>query len=82
MHEDQRGRAVNWPQNIEVHILQRNIAATAEVGTRDVFPVPEGASKFVGLWAVPTRSDGNLKYPMFGTIFENDAGLATMKDQV
>jgi hypothetical protein len=69
MHENQRVRAVNRVQKVEKHFLQRSTELRDQNITNNVFEVPELAGDFVGLWAVPSK-DANLKYPMFGPIFE------------
>ncbi|KAK6081417.1 F-box domain-containing protein [Seiridium cupressi] len=73
MHENQRVRAVNLVKAVEVHLLQSGIAFEPDERLKAMFQVPETAGDFVGLWAIPERRDGCLKYPMFGPIFEADA---------
>ncbi|KAH6656305.1 hypothetical protein BKA67DRAFT_531583 [Truncatella angustata] len=68
-----RVRPINMVQKVETHLLRRETSpGAAEESLNHSYNVPESAGDFVGLWAVPARKDGTLKYPLFGPIFETD----------
>ncbi|KAI1858568.1 hypothetical protein JX265_010661 [Neoarthrinium moseri] len=85
-----RPSPINAIHKTETHILHRLASAPAsdnEVGTdrKHVASMPDEVGGFVGIWAIPRRTDGSLRYPMLGTIFEKTltgvpSGGSTIED--